>query len=55
MDIKEELKMTNETKKILDNEIDVWQHVSEFLLNRAFRIINIEFDKLFDFENIIRS
>ena len=52
---KEELKMTNETKKILDDTIDV----TATCVRVPVRIghsesINIEFDNLYDFENIIK-
>ena len=50
---KEELKMTNETKKILDNEIDVTATCVRVPVKTGHsESINIEFDNLYDFENI---
>ncbi len=52
---KEELKMTNETKKILDEEIDVTATCVRVPVNTGHsESINIEFDNLYDFKNIIR-
>jgi aspartate-semialdehyde dehydrogenase len=52
---KEELKMTNETKKILDNEIDVTATCVRVPVKTGHsESINIEFDNLYDFENIIK-
>ena len=52
---KEELKMTNETKKILDNEIDVTATcVRVPVVTGHSESINIEFDNLYDFENVIK-
>ncbi len=52
---KEELKMTNETKKILDNEIDVTATCVRVPVRTGHsESINIEFDNLYDFENIIK-
>ena len=52
---KEELKMTNETKKILDNEIDVTATCVRVPIRTGHsESINIEFDNLYDFENIIK-
>ena len=52
---KEELKMTNETKKILDNEIDVSATCVRVPVKTGHsESINIEFDNLYDFENIIK-
>ena len=52
---KEELKMTNETKKILDNEIEVSATCVRVPVRTGHsESINIEFDNLFDFENIIK-
>ena len=52
---KEELKMTNETKKILDNEIDVTATCVRVPVRTGHsESINIEFDNLYDFfENVI--
>jgi len=51
---KEELKMTNETKKILDNEIEVTATCVRVPVRTGHsESINIEFDNLYDFENII--
>ncbi len=50
---KEELKMNNETKKILDNEIDVTATCVRVPVKTGHsESINIEFDNLYDFENI---
>ena len=50
---KEELKMTNETKKILDNEIEVTATCVRVPVRTGHsESINIEFDNLYDFENI---
>jgi len=50
---KEELKMTNETKKILDNEIDVTATCVRVPVKTGHsESINIEFDNLYDFENV---
>ena len=52
---KEELKMTNETKKILDDTIDVTATCVRVPVRTGHsESINIEFDNLYDFENIIR-
>ena len=52
---REELKMTNETKKILDNEIDVTATcVRVPVVTGHSESINIEFDNLYDFENVIK-
>ena len=52
---KEELKMTNETKKILDNEIEVSATCVRVPVKTGHsESINIEFDNLYDFENIIK-
>ena len=52
---KEELKMTNETKKILDNEINVSATCVRVPVRTGHsESINIEFDNLYDFENIIK-
>ena len=51
---REELKMTNETKKILDNEIEVSATCVRVPVRTGHsESINIEFDNLYDFENII--
>ena len=51
---KEELKMTNETKKILDDTIDVTATCVRVPVRTGHsESINIEFDNLYDFENII--
>ena len=48
--------MTNETKKILDEDIDVTATcVSVPVRTGHSESINIEFDNLFDFENVIRN
>jgi len=52
---KEELKMMNETKKILDKEIDVTATCVRVPVKTGHsESINIEFDNLYDFENIIK-
>ncbi len=52
---KEELKMTNETKKILANEIDVTATCVRVPVRTGHsESVNIEFDNLYDFENIIK-
>ena len=52
---KEELKMTNETKKILDNEIQVSATCVRVPVKTGHsESVNIEFDNLYDFENIIK-
>jgi aspartate-semialdehyde dehydrogenase len=52
---KEELKMTNETKKILDNDINVTATCVRVPVRTGHsESINIEFDNLYDFENIIK-
>ena len=52
---KEEIKMTNETKKILDNEIEVTATCARVPVKTGHsESINIEFDNLYDFENIIK-
>ena len=52
---KEELKMTNETKKILDNDIEVTATCVRVPVKTGHsESINIEFDNLYDFENIIK-
>ena len=52
---KEELKMTNETKKILDQEIDVTATCVRVPVRTGHsESINIECDNLYDFENIIK-
>ena len=52
---KEELKMTNETKKILDNDISVSATCVRVPVRTGHsESINIEFDNLFDFENVIK-
>ena len=52
---KEEIKMTNETKKILDNEIDVTATCVRVPVRTGHsESINIEFDNLYDFENVIK-
>ena len=52
---KEELKMTNETKKILDNEIDVSATCVRVPVKTGHsESINIEFENLYDFENILK-
>ena len=50
---KEELKMTNETKKILDEEIKVSATCVRVPVKTGHsESINIEFEKIYDFENI---
>ena len=52
---KEELKMTNETKKILDREIDVTATCVRVPVKTGHaESINVEFDNLYDFENILK-
>ncbi len=52
---KEELKMTNETKKILDNDIDVTATCVRVPVRTGHsESINIEFDNLYDFENVVK-
>ena len=52
---KEELKMTNETKKILDSEIDVTATCVRVPVKTGHaESINVEFDNLYDFENILK-
>ena len=52
---KEELKMTNETKKILDNDINVTATCVRVPVRTGHsESINIEFEKSYDFENIIK-
>tara|TARA_A100001015_G_scaffold309362_1_gene408695 strand:- start:1112 stop:2104 length:993 start_codon:yes stop_codon:yes gene_type:complete len=52
---KEELKMTNETKKILDNKIEVTATCVRVPIKTGHsESINIEFDNPYDFENIIK-
>jgi aspartate-semialdehyde dehydrogenase len=52
---KEELKMTNETKKILDNDIDVTATCVRVPIKTGHsESINVEFDNLYDFENVIK-
>ncbi len=52
---KEELKMTNETKKILDEDIDVTATCVRVPVKTGHsESINIEFDNPYDFENIIK-
>jgi aspartate-semialdehyde dehydrogenase len=52
---KEELKMTNETKKILSNDIEVTATCVRVPVKTGHsESINIEFDNLYDFENIVR-
>jgi len=51
---KEELKMTNETKKILDNNIDVTATCVRVPVRTGHsESINIEFDNLYDFKKVI--
>ena len=53
---KEELKMTNETKKILDENIDVTATCVRVPVRTGHsESINIEFEKSYDFENITKS
>jgi len=52
---KEELKMTNETKKILDEKIEVTATCVRVPVRTGHsESINIEFEKSYDFENIIK-
>ena len=52
---KEELKMTNETKKILDEDINVTATCVRVPVRTGHsESINIEFDNLYDFENVIK-
>jgi len=52
---KEELKMTNETKKILDNNIDVTATCVRVPIKTGHsESINIEFENSYDFSNIIK-
>ncbi len=52
---KEELKMTNETKKILDSEIDVTATCVRVPVKTGHaESVNIEFDNPYDFENILK-
>jgi len=52
---KEELKMTNETKKILDEKIQVTATCVRVPVKTGHsESINIEFEKLYDLENIIK-
>ena len=52
---REELKMTNETKKILDKDIEVTATCVRVPVKTGHsESINIEFDKPYDFENIIK-
>ena len=52
---KEELKMTNETKKILDSEIELTATCVRVPVKTGHsESINIEFENLFDFENVIK-
>ena len=52
---KEELKMTNETKKILDEDINVTATCVRVPVRTGHaESINIEFDNLFDFENVVK-
>ena len=51
----EELKMTNETKKILDNDIDVTATCVRVPVKTSHsESLNIEFDNLYDFENVLK-
>ena len=53
---KEELKMTNETKKILDSKIEVTATCVRVPVRTGHsESINIEFEKAFDLENIIKK
>ncbi len=50
---KEELKMTNETKKILDSDINVTATCVRVPIKTSHcESLNIEFDNLYDFENV---
>ena len=52
---KEELKMTNETKKILDEDIKVTATCVRVPVRTGHsESINIEFDNLYDFENVVK-
>ena len=52
---KEELKMTNETKKILDNDINVTATCVRVPVKTSHsESVNIEFDNLYDFENVLK-
>ena len=52
---KEELKMTNETKKILDNKIDITATCVRVPVRTGHsESINIEFNNNFDFENVVK-
>ena len=52
---KEELKMTNETKKILDQDINVTATCVRVPVRTGHcESINVEFDNLYDFENIVK-
>ena len=52
---KEELKMINETKKILDENIDVTATCVRVPVKTGHsESVNIEFENLFDFDNIIK-
>tara|TARA_X000001036_G_scaffold140096_1_gene132858 strand:+ start:291 stop:1289 length:999 start_codon:yes stop_codon:yes gene_type:complete len=52
---KEELKMTNETKKILDNDIEVTATCVRVPVKTSHsESVNIEFDNLYDFENVLK-
>ena len=52
---KEELKMTNETKKILDEDINVTATCVRVPVRTGHsESINIEFDNLYDFENVVK-
>ena len=52
---KEELKMTDETKKILDNKIDITATCVRVPVRTGHsESINIEFNNNFDFENIVK-
>ena len=52
---KEELKMTNETKKILDEDINVTATCVRVPVKTGHsESINIEFDNLYDFENVVK-
>ena len=52
---KEELKMTNETKKILDNDINVTATCVRVPVRTGHsESINIEFENSYDFENVIK-
>ncbi len=52
---KEELKMTNETKKIVDEDIEVSATCVRVPVRTGHsESINIEFENLFDFENVVK-